>query len=279
MRIIDITKLENSQISADIIMTGEIKFIMFDFQHLNELMNKLEDLKTASGIYVLIGEKELYVGQADVFMRRLTHHQKDVAKGWINRVIMFTNKEQTIGKDMLNYLESKLIAYFKDSERTLLNGNGGQTSSIFLQNQIKSDNLIEHFFDMLNLFSIDLMTLDTEEVAISIQENQSFLVEFNGKKFDLNHGKQIERYLDFILEIYTVQSDFIISKITNGIPSWTKPFGTVPLIHTDGMTYSKPLKIGNEEIQVFSNLSKLSKHKKMISLLQELEKYQSNANN
>ena len=100
MRIIDITKLENSQLAADVISTGELTFVMFDFKHLAELTVKLEDLKSASGIYLLIGETELYIGQADDLTKRLSQHQKDATKSWVNRVIMFTNKEKVIGKDM-----------------------------------------------------------------------------------------------------------------------------------------------------------------------------------
>jgi len=266
MRIIDITRSEKSNSSMDVIITGEIAFLMFNLIDLKDL--SLTEKKNASGIYLLIGEREIYIGQADDIGKRLNQHEQDVTKNWITRIIFFTNKDGVVGKDMLNYMERKLIEYFKQSNRELKNNNSGQESSIFLQNQIKSDNLLKHFYDNLSLFNIDLMTLNNLE-EVTEQElfsEQNISIELKGKIYDLTQGKQIDIYLDFIRDLYELQPEMILNLIQDGEPSFGNIFGTEPSVHNDGTRRSKWLKLGNKEVFVFSNLNAVNKLRKMRQL-------------
>jgi len=274
MRIIDITKSETSNSSMDVITTGELIFLMFDLADLKDLT--LTEKQSSSGIYLLIGEREIYVGQADDVGKRLSQHENDIDKDWITRVIFFTNKDGIVGKDMLNYMERKLIEHFKLSDRELKNNNSGQESSIFLQNQIKSDNLLNHFYDILSLLNIDLMTLelsgDIVEQELLLSQNLS--IELNGKIYDLMQGKQIDTYFDFIRDLYGLKPELILNSIQDGKPTFGNIFGTEHSAYADGTRRSKWITLGGREIAVYSNLPAVAKLKKMQQLKDQYLAYE-----
>jgi len=266
MRIIDITKSEKSNSSMDVITTGEVIFLMLDMADLKDLI--LTEKQNASGIYLLIGEQEIYIGQADDISKRLDQHAKDIAKDWVTRIIFFTNKDGVVGKDMLNYMERKLIEHFKWSARELKNNNSGQESSIFLQNQIKSDNLLNHFHDILGLFNIELMTLELSDDTVKQESllSQDLSIELNGKIYDLTQGKQIDTYFRFISDLYILKPEIILDSIQNGKPGFGNIFGTEHSIFADGSRRSKWLSLDDKEIAVYSNLNAEQKLKKMQQL-------------
>jgi len=262
MRIIDITKSENSKSSIDIITTGEIAFIMFDITDLKDL--ELTGKQNASGVYLLIGEKELYVGQADDIDKRLTQHTRDNEKQWITRVIFVTNKDGVVGKDMLNYMERKLIMYFRESGRDVKNAKDGHESDIFLQNQIKSDNLLSHFFDILGLFNIDLMTSeDIDSDGIVEVESHKLSITLEGKTYDLTKGKQVDVYLEFIKDLYELKPEMIEEMVQDGAPSFGSIFGTERAFYANGTSRSKPVMLGGRNVTVYTNFNAETKMKKM----------------
>jgi excinuclease UvrABC nuclease subunit len=275
MRVIDITKHEINRSSMDIITTGEITFLMFNRTDLKYL--DLTSYTNISGIYLLIGERQIYIGQADNIRTRLNQHDKSTDKDWVTRIIFFTSKEGVVGKDMQNYIENKLIAYYKENtSRTVENGNVGQGINILLPNQFKSDNLIAKFHEILSLFNVDLMTIETDEAEVSVVNTQiSHAVDLDGTVFDLTSGKQIEVYIKFIKHLYEKNPDFILTQIISGTPSFANVFGTEPAVSPSGQKRSKAINFGNQQIEIYTNLNLSSKVKIMLRLKQKyLERQQ-----
>lgn len=60
------------------------------------------------GVYLLLSERQVYVGQASDLERRTKQHLAD--KGWWNRVILMTTKDDSFNASDIDFLESKLIA-------------------------------------------------------------------------------------------------------------------------------------------------------------------------
>jgi len=173
-------------------------------------------------------------------------------------------------------MERKLIEYFKLSDRELKNNNLGQESSIFLQNQIKSDNLLNHFYDILSLLNIDLMTLELSDDAVE-QElllSQDLSIELNGKIYDLMQGKQIDTYFNFIRDLYELQPELILNSIQHGSPTFGNIFGTEHSVYADGTRRSKWITLGDKEIAVYSNLNAGTKLKKMQQLKDQYLAYE-----
>lgn len=60
------------------------------------------------GVYLLLSDKQVYVGQASDLERRTKQHLAD--KSWWNRVILMTTKDDSFNASDIDYLESKLIS-------------------------------------------------------------------------------------------------------------------------------------------------------------------------
>ena len=59
------------------------------------------------GVYLLLSEQQVYVGQAVDLERRTKQHLAD--KDWWNQVILMTTKDDSFNASDIDYLESRLI--------------------------------------------------------------------------------------------------------------------------------------------------------------------------
>lgn len=102
-----------------------------------------EDEVRNPGIYILISPAQRYVGQASAnILTRLNEHHKN--KPWWEEVIFISHQWGGLGKDKLDYLESKLISEFKALGYDMDNSNGGNTSHISRGAKIEADNFLQH---------------------------------------------------------------------------------------------------------------------------------------
>lgn len=118
---------------ANGIMTAEImnwtgKVIVAPRSQLNMLAQRSEVRRT--GIYILAGDdpnsplkEQVYVGESDNVLTRLTQHNSDVSKDFWSRTAVVISKDENLTKAHVRYLESRLIQVATVANRsTLTNG-------------------------------------------------------------------------------------------------------------------------------------------------------------
>lgn len=65
------------------------------------------------GVYLLVSEDKVYIGQTNDLLRRISEHDK--TKDWWNRVVLFTTKDNSLNRSDIDYLENSLIEIAKRS--------------------------------------------------------------------------------------------------------------------------------------------------------------------
>lgn len=85
---------------------------------LGELLRRDEAKRT--GVYILLGDDQAYIGEADVIRERLRMHNrpgKDTGKDFWTSVVIITSKDANLTKAHARYLESRFIAVAKEVGR------------------------------------------------------------------------------------------------------------------------------------------------------------------
>lgn len=59
------------------------------------------------GVYLLVSEDRVYIGQANDLLRRINEHDK--TKKWWEKVVLLTTKDNSLNRSDIDYLENKLI--------------------------------------------------------------------------------------------------------------------------------------------------------------------------
>jgi len=59
------------------------------------------------GVYLLVSDNQVYIGQANDLLRRIGEHDK--SKDWWNKVVLLTTKDNSLNRSDIDYLENKLI--------------------------------------------------------------------------------------------------------------------------------------------------------------------------
>jgi len=100
-----------------------------------------------TGIYLLIGPQDdlqlsqVYVGEGDPTGPRLDQHAKN--KDFWTHVVAFTNKDQSLNKAHVQFLESKLIELAHRAKRCVLeNGNTPQCPSLTEADMAEADGFL-----------------------------------------------------------------------------------------------------------------------------------------
>ena len=77
-----------------------------------------------TGVYILIGadteklgQKKIYIGEADTILKRLSDHNKDVEKEFWEEAVFFVSKDDNQTKSHARYLEAKLISLAFSAKR------------------------------------------------------------------------------------------------------------------------------------------------------------------
>jgi hypothetical protein len=61
------------------------------------------------GVYILLSENQVYVGQASDLKKRIYQHYGTNGKDWWTRAVLFTTKDDSFNRSDIDFLENKLI--------------------------------------------------------------------------------------------------------------------------------------------------------------------------
>ena len=160
------------------------------------------------GVYLLVSEDKVYIGQANELLRRISEHEK--TKEWWEKVILITTRNNSLNKSDIDYLESKLIQIAKSNGTLDLdNVKSGNLQKVDRYREPELNDLIEGGLLLLELIGVKVFTKDSRQSnrLFSVKEESSSTykdIDFfnNDNLFHFNKRKAIsflteKHYLNF----------------------------------------------------------------------------------
>lgn len=160
------------EFDIEILLYDGVFLVASEFRGLSSLayLSAL-DLAKNPGIYILFNDSEIYVGQSAVeILARLKAHSKDEKKEGVlknGRIIFFGQRDARLGKDQLDFIEKRLIAYFSETGREKINETSGNSSYISTEHAMIASHLIAQAFYLLQALPPSLNPLFEPEISIT----------------------------------------------------------------------------------------------------------------
>ncbi len=119
------------------------------------------------GVYLLISESMVYVGQASDLQRRIQQHR--VGKSWWERVIVLTTSDDRLNKSDIDYLEYVLIEKAKENNvldcDNKVKGNPPKVSKF---NKVSLNQYLEEALFLLELIGVTVFSDNMQNVTTLI---------------------------------------------------------------------------------------------------------------
>ena len=114
------------------------------------------------GVYLLLSEGQVYVGQASDLERRTRQHLTD--KDWWTQVILMTTKDDSFNASDIDYLESRLIDLARKAGKSDSdNKKRGNPQKVDEFRQAELEQYIEEALFMLELIGIKVFKKDSKK--------------------------------------------------------------------------------------------------------------------
>lgn len=126
-------------------------------ESINELMSS--DACKKFGVYLLLSEEMVYVGQSMDLATRIKQHL--VGKEWWERAIVLTTKDDSLNRSDIDFLESVLID--KASENNKLdcdNKKKGNPQKVTKFRKVELEQYLEEAFLLMELIGVSVFSKD-----------------------------------------------------------------------------------------------------------------------
>lgn len=124
------------------------------------------------GIYMLLSENMVYVGQAGDLSKRIKQHL--VGKDWWERVILLTTKDDSFTHTDIDYLESYFIGLAKKNHKLDCdNRQKGNKAKVSRFDKVQLDQYIDEAMFLLELIGVKVFCDDNEVVRPVIRAIKS----------------------------------------------------------------------------------------------------------
>lgn len=105
------------------------------------------------GVYLLISDEEVYIGQASELRRRIKQHNK--GKDFWKRVVLITTKDDSLNRSAIDYIEHEFIQKAKKaSSLNIENKQVGNKTKVSRFDKVRYDNFMENALLLLELIGI-----------------------------------------------------------------------------------------------------------------------------
>ena len=124
---------------------------------------KLKELKQF-GVYLLLSESQIYVGEASDLMNRIMQHDK--SKPWWTNVVLITKTDDSLTQTGINFLETSLIAIAKE-EKSLKCENKNLGNKVKIDDMQKADlqPFLEEAIDIINLLNLTKLKTRRDDIS------------------------------------------------------------------------------------------------------------------
>lgn len=121
-----------------------------------ELLNECKELDAfqQSGVYFLFGLNSVYVGQAEVrkngkgIHQRIVDHETDKLKDVWDEVVIFTSKDNSLGRTDISYLENRFYNKATEAKRYQVHNSNEPTMGTVTE---EKESELEEFIDQTQL--------------------------------------------------------------------------------------------------------------------------------
>ncbi|WP_162930872.1 GIY-YIG nuclease family protein [Lactococcus allomyrinae] len=124
------------------------------------------------GVYLLISETEVYIGQASDLQRRIKQHDK--GKDFWKKAVLITTKDDSLNRSAIDYIEHELIEKSRKSG-TLHSENkqAGNKSKVSRFDKVRYDNFIENALLLLELIGVKVFIKNSRVIQVGAKQKFS----------------------------------------------------------------------------------------------------------
>lgn len=125
------------------------------------------------GVYLLVSETQVYIGQANDLLRRIIEHDKN--KAWWDRVILLTTKDNSLNRSDIDFLENKLIE--KAKEYGTLEASNIQSGKVPKVSRYRETELMDYLEGgllLLELIGVKVFKHSQTNASLQSMINHSF---------------------------------------------------------------------------------------------------------
>ena len=117
----------------------------------------IDSVGSKYGVYLLLSDDKVYVGQASDLSRRIKNHT--IGKDWWNRAVVITTSDDSLTHTDIDYMEAKFIAKAqKNNTLDCDNKTGGNATKVSNMQKIKLDQHIEESILLLEIIGITVLS-------------------------------------------------------------------------------------------------------------------------
>ena len=186
------------------------------------------------GVYILVSDSEVYIGQASELQKRIKQH--DAKFIFWDKAILITTKDDSLNKSAIDYIEFDLIEKAKmKANLHSENKKSGNKQKVNRFEKVKLDNYIENTLLLLELLGIHVFSISkkgrkykaTHKTPLS-QESKLLVDNSSIKKDKLNSpmstyeldeslkiGKYVQSMIQQLIEKNYIFSDLQIEQLTS----------------------------------------------------------------
>lgn len=130
------------------------------------------------GVYLLVSEEKVYIGQANDLLRRIGEHDK--TKDWWEKVILLTTKDNSLNRSDIDFLENKLISIAKSRGSLEMNNvQIGNTPKVSRYRETELVDFLEGGLLLLELIGIKVLakplkSTDTFKSKLGFQRQTNY---------------------------------------------------------------------------------------------------------
>ena len=124
------------------------------------------------GVYLLLSQDMVYVGQASDLSRRIKQHI--IGKDWWERVIVLTTTDDSLNRSDIDYLESVLIQKAAENNRLDSdNKNKGNKQKVTKFREVELQQYLEEALFLLKLIGIDVFDQTRKSLIASVPKTNA----------------------------------------------------------------------------------------------------------
>jgi len=157
------------------------------------------------GVYLLISDEKVYIGQASDLAKRIKQHI--VGKDWWERVIVLTTEGDTLNRSDIDYLESVLINMASQNNKLDCdNKNKGNKQKVSKFRKVELDQWLDEALLLMELIGVTVFTNKK-----TIKKNKNAIINTIEKKTDAEIEIRAKRNAKSYLEENNIRIDGFFS--------------------------------------------------------------------
>lgn len=153
------------------------------------------------GVYLLVSEDKVYIGQANDLLRRISEHDK--SKDWWEKVVLLTTKDNSLNRSDIDYLENKLIGIASSmGSLEMSNIQTGNTAKVSRYRETELIDFLEGGLLLLELIGIKVFVKYRKSIYINekkasminrlFEDKKASIINKDKDDYSFNKGKAIE---------------------------------------------------------------------------------------